>query len=343
MPLTQAQKSDLEAAIFAYLATEGSRFARTVAALKEEAQLQGEGNGDDNHHSTVVSGTVLERTWAFVHHRLYLAASNLDVPSTPNFLNLIHADCIRSAIELGDVATVQLYEWIIGNDFKAFRGEEDGESPLYLAADNNYLGLVQHFVKGGHDMNVGNVDGTSPLHAAAWKGHAKVVRYLVEQGADKDKAGEVRREEGGETPLSTAVGRNRIAVVRILVELGADKDKHDVEGKTPLYVAAHEGHSAVVQYLVEHGADIGTHHHRCDVNLPDMHGCTPLHEAAGAGRLEVVRVLLKHGAALDLWNNRGATAVDLAARHNHHDVVRAIETERGRRYNRVIHWDEFEA
>ena len=38
MPLTHAQKAGLEAAILAYLAAEGERFARTVAAFKEEAK-----------------------------------------------------------------------------------------------------------------------------------------------------------------------------------------------------------------------------------------------------------------------------------------------------------------
>ena len=46
MSLTHAQKTGLEAAIVAHLAAEeGERFARTVAAFKEEAQLPGGGGG----------------------------------------------------------------------------------------------------------------------------------------------------------------------------------------------------------------------------------------------------------------------------------------------------------
>jgi hypothetical protein len=60
MALTHAQKTGLEAAILAYLtATEGGRFARTVAAFKEEAQVVGSA-GKDVEDPLVVSGSVLD-------------------------------------------------------------------------------------------------------------------------------------------------------------------------------------------------------------------------------------------------------------------------------------------
>ena len=49
----------------AYLAAEGGRFARTMAAFKEEASV-GDGRGCDESN-LVVSGAVLEKAWAFVH------------------------------------------------------------------------------------------------------------------------------------------------------------------------------------------------------------------------------------------------------------------------------------
>ena len=60
MVLTHAQRTGLEAAILAYLTAEGGRFARTVAAFKEEAQQGGSGSAED---ALVVDGAVLEKAW----------------------------------------------------------------------------------------------------------------------------------------------------------------------------------------------------------------------------------------------------------------------------------------
>jgi len=57
--LTEAQRTGLEAAILAHLAAAGSRFARTAAAFKQEAQLPG-GIGVD---ALEVSGAVLAKAW----------------------------------------------------------------------------------------------------------------------------------------------------------------------------------------------------------------------------------------------------------------------------------------
>ena len=123
MPLTHAQKMGLEAAILAYLAEEGGRFARTVAAFKEEAQLGiGGGNGDSN---LVVSGAVLEKAWAFTQRGLNGA---------------VEKKAFYDAIESGDMAEVQLYV-CVGVDVKALRREktesdrrDDECSSLYIGA-----------------------------------------------------------------------------------------------------------------------------------------------------------------------------------------------------------------
>ena len=140
MPLTHAQKTGLEAAILAYLAAEGGRFARTVAAFKEEAQGPG-GGGNGTENKLVVSGAVLEKAWAMVHHSL----KSKGKARTKAFFD---------AIESGDLAEVQLYE-CVGVDVKALREGKEENSPLYCAAYFNRLEMVQLFVSSGHDMRTG--------------------------------------------------------------------------------------------------------------------------------------------------------------------------------------------
>ena len=181
MALTDAQKTGLEAAILAYLAAEGGRFARTVAAFKEEAQ----GPGNEDPGNLVVNGAVLEKAWMMVNHTL----KSKGKPRTKAFFD---------AIKSGDLAEVQLYV-CVGVDVQAQQyGVEEG-LPLYWAAFYNRLEMVELFVRSGHDKEAGGRDGTSPLYIAAQEGHVAVVQYLVEQGADKDKTA-----DEGMTPLYMA-------------------------------------------------------------------------------------------------------------------------------------------
>ena len=69
MALTQPQQTALEAAILAYLSAQGGRFARTAAAMVEEAQFTG-----GKEVQTESGGEVLEKAWApFVQNHVFAA------------------------------------------------------------------------------------------------------------------------------------------------------------------------------------------------------------------------------------------------------------------------------
>jgi len=328
----EPQVTGLEAAILAYLAAEGGRFARTVAAFKEEAQVLGGGDGGN----VVVSGAVLEKAWAHVHHNL----KSKGKANQKTFFD---------AIESGDLAEVQLYV-CVGVDVKALRNGSGAWSPLFYAAKHNRMELVQCFLKTGHEIDTGARNGATPLHVAAQEGHVVVVQYLVEQSADKEKA-----SNEGVTPLNIAAQEGHLLVVQYLVEQGADKDKAMNDGSTPLYIAAQNGYLAVVQHLVEQGADkdkamndgntplmvaSSTGHadvaeylldQGCDRDRADDEGWTALHWAAQNCHLDIAQVLFRYGAKLDARSNAGETPADVATRRGHlafADAVRAEEIRR---------------
>ena len=75
------------------------------------------------------------------------------------------------------------------------------------------------FVEHGLPADVQDEDGNTPLMLAAYHGHAATVRRLVELGADVDRC-----NHRGQSPVAGAVFKGEDEVVRILRDAGADLD-----------------------------------------------------------------------------------------------------------------------
>ena len=111
---------------------------------------------------------------------------------------------------------------------------------LYNQSFSDRLGLA----------NKANNEETTPLFLAAQNGHLGVVQYLTEHGADVNKA-----SNKGKTPLYVAAENGHLDIVKYLVEHGADVNKATNNGETPLSIETRNGHQNVVQYLTEHEAN----------------------------------------------------------------------------------------
>jgi len=303
MPLTHAQRGELEAAILAYLAAaEGRRYARTVAAFKVEAHLPGRGNP---------ANLVLEKACKFVHRKLKKIAQKW---------------ALYDAIQAGDLAEVQLYA-SIGIEIKILIGTmpEDKDkddvsdfeweaSPMYWAACYNQLEIVRFYVESGHDKEEGMLGGETPLMAAAGEGHMEVVRYLVEQGADKDA------EYSDDNALSRAATNGHVEVVRYLVEQGVGNAYDDNAFRSACY----NGHVDVAEHFLDK--------RHVDIDRTDhFYRFTVLHYAARDGKLHIAQLLLRYGAKLDIKDYDGRTPADIAIRNGHHDIADAIRAEEIRR------------
>ncbi len=75
------------------------------------------------------------------------------------------------------------------------------------------------FVEHGLPADVSDENGNTPLMLAAYHGHAETVRMLVERGADVDQ-----RNHRDQSPVAGAIFKGEDDVVRVLVEAGADLD-----------------------------------------------------------------------------------------------------------------------
>ncbi len=224
---------------------------------------------------------------------------------------------------------------------------------LRSAVISNNIVKVQAYIAIGAGVNATDDDGETPLHLAAAIGQAAIVAALLDGGADVDAVSQNRR-----TPLHWAVRNGCEAVVRLLLAAGALVDAVDLWGGSALIFAAENGYEAVVDLLLETGADItllkkdSVERELCQnilngllrsavisnnivkvqayiaigagVNATDGDGAMPLHWAASRGHAAVVAALLDGGADVDAVSQNRRTPLHWAVRNGCEAVVRLL-------------------
>ena len=102
----------------------------------------------------------------------------------------------------------------------------------------------------GINVNYRDDEGSTPLHMAAAAGENGLVWQLIKFGADPNAKG-----NDGTTPLHLASHMNRLQVVQSLVEHGVELNPRLLNLKvTPLGAAKMEGNKEIVELLERHGA-----------------------------------------------------------------------------------------
>jgi len=220
------------------------------------------------------------------------------------------------------------------------------EYDLHHAARVGAITIVKSLLDRGVNMNGGNNDGKTPLYVAAASGQRQVVEFLLDRGADPDSRNHYQldrveslggdwqfhhqanifeyiwyystlasiRNRHGLTPLFGAALNGHREIVELLLARGATVNVRNPDGTTPIHYASQKGHFPVVRLLLDHGADS---------NSNNKDGFTPLHEAAAFGHHEIAELLLAHGAVMKPSQNR-RTLLWYAMDRNHPEVVKLL-------------------
>lgn len=200
------------------------------------------------------------------------------------------------------------------------------ESSAHVQEHEDVAKLLISF---GANTNLRTRNGSAALHYAAEKGLAKIVELLINHGADPTIA-----DNYGLTPLHRAARNGHENTTKLLLARNADVDALTLNGWTALHVAASEGHTNTVALLVDAGSNL---------DAIDHEGKTALRRAAEDvfdknSSLEIVELLLSRSANPDISNERGLTALHVAARDGHKELVESLLT-----YNANVHAHEEEA
>ena len=161
------------------------------------------------------------------------------------------------------------------------------------------------------------VFSANPFFLAAYAGNAKVLRRLRDAGAKTDEPMLVIGTSRT-TPMLGAFKFGDVDVARELLELGTPVNFADGNGITMLGRAALNHEVEMAKMLIDRGAD---------VNVTDKLGMTPLLWAAASdfGDPAMIELLVKAGARTDARNKDGLTALELARKYGHLELVPALE------------------
>lgn len=192
----------------------------------------------------------------------YLLEHGAD-PNQPFYAN--RGEEVRNL--LSDAVSLKNVEWSLMLIEKGAEVEgpkivdEEGNSPLIIAAFHNLKDVVEALLKRGSDIYKVNDQGVTPCLTASSEGHLEILQLLVEW---------VRQNSSDPNTLIS------------LLNAG------DNDGTTALMAAAVRGHLSVVQFLLSQGANVNTQNHD---------GHTALMFATN-GKSQIERVISKYGSYL---------------------------------------------
>ncbi len=116
------------------------------------------------------------------------------------------------------------------------------------AINGDVAGVTAELAKHPEELNLPEDDGLTPLHLAAENCHANVVVLLLDKGADINVT-----EKNHATPLHLAAQEGCTNEVMLLLDRAAKVNLRDDQKRTPLLRAEQWQQDAVVHILKQHG------------------------------------------------------------------------------------------
>lgn len=225
-------------------------------------------------------------------------------------------EVLELAIKAGDY---NIYEYILDNYYQQIFLNQVNYHNIIKLLSQKYPNIVMfEACKHGDviqlqtcsDINAINYGGDTPLHYGCYYGQTECVKYCLNNGSLPNTSNDY-----GKTPLHYACERNHEECVKLLLAHGADPNCQEFASeRTPLMEVANNEN--IVKMLLNAGADI---------HIQDQSKGTALHMFAWRGY--PVELLLKAGAIKSLKNRYGSTALDIARKYGHSNIVKVLEME----------------
>ncbi|PPL00330.1 Ankyrin repeat-containing protein [Parapedobacter indicus] len=179
-------------------------------------------------------------------------------------------------------------------------------SPLLLACYYNKPQIVKVLLKHLDELTI---------HEAAAAAQLEQVQAMIEDHPDLIDV----ISDHGFTPLGLSTHFGNEDVVRYLLAKHADPNIQSQNGYNvyPLHAAIGANFDGIAKMLIEAGAE---------VNVLQTSRTSPLHLAAQNGNIDLIILLLENGARVEIKNDMGKTASDLAAEKRHVEIAEILKT-----------------
>lgn len=170
----------------------------------------------------------------------------------------------------------EVVDWLLDKGADVNLADDDGYTPLMLAAQYGHAAVVKRLLKKGANAKARTRTGHTAL-TLVWGTDGKVVPMLIKAGADPNA-----RNNDGESPLLVAAHHDSTDAISELLKAKANPDLADKDGVTPLMEAARRGNVASVKLLLAAKAD---------KTASDKSGKTALDYARAKKKQAVVQLL----------------------------------------------------
>ena len=180
---------------------------------------------------------------------------------------------------------------------------------------------MTHVIRDEHLSNAESRERYTPLHAAMFVGDVTVAKDVMTTILDFDPGLVDVTSAMGKTCLMLAVAQQKLDLAQFLISRGADVTRRDGNGWSVLHVAAKKFQESQenLELFARFVAEV------CDVNArTTVAGATPLHVAAENNKPEMARQLLAAGALLQVENEDGERALEVAAVGKHLQVMTVL-------------------
>lgn len=198
------------------------------------------------------------------------------------------------------------------SDIKSSVCEQDGSTPLHLAARHGNARCVRLLVKQKIPVDVKDKLGNTALHLAASFNHRRSAELLLNAGA---QISPVNKE--GWCPIHNAIKSGYAQMVSLLLDKGASPDETPSPSLHPLLLCAQFKRTDITRLLVS----------KCkNLNPTSESGRTPMHVASDNGAADIVGVLVMNGANVNAVDAQGIVPLQLAIDREYDDICHTLTT-----------------
>ena len=192
-----------------------------------------------------------------------------------------------------------------------------GARPLSHAAKSGHLQMIDLLLARGAPIDARNLAGGTALYFAAEGSHILIAQRLIECGADVKLTG-----RSGISPIAAAAYAGNDVIVEALLARGADERAPDETGKPPIIYAAASARLDIVKRLLARNIDVNARYSN-DLTLL-MWASGPDEKAPESQAVKIASYLLDAGAHIDDRDDRGRTALMIAAEGGHEEIAELL-------------------